>query len=141
MTVPPEIADALRQWIRKTEHNLEAASRILAVAEGCPFDTVCFHRQQAAEKYVKCLLTYLGVQFPRTHDLKALVALIPIEQGFPIGGDLLSELTPYAVGCRYIDDWLELELADAQSAISLAREVRSVVRTQLPSAIINESAA
>jgi HEPN domain-containing protein len=55
MNVPPEVVEILRQWIRKAEHDLEAASRIMAGEEGCPFDTVCFHCQQAAEKYLKCL--------------------------------------------------------------------------------------
>jgi HEPN domain-containing protein len=71
MNVPPEVVEVLRQWVRKAEHDLEAASRIMATEEGCPFDTVCFHCQQAAEKYLKCLLTYLGIQAPRTHDLKS----------------------------------------------------------------------
>src|ERR1035441_10215418 len=68
MNVPPEVDEVLRQWVRKAEHDLEAATRIMAIEEGCPFDTVCFHCQQAAEKYLKCLLTYLGIQAPRTHD-------------------------------------------------------------------------
>jgi HEPN domain-containing protein len=41
------------------------------------FDMVSFHCQQAAEKYLKCLLTNLGIQTPRTHDLRMLVSLIP----------------------------------------------------------------
>jgi HEPN domain-containing protein len=57
MNVPPEVVEVLRQWVRKAEHDLEAPNRIMAIEEGCPFDTVCFHCQQAAEKYLKCLLT------------------------------------------------------------------------------------
>ena len=84
MNVPPEVVEVLRQWVRKAEHDLEAASRIMAVEDGCPFDTVCFHCHQAAEKYLKCLLTYLGIQAPRTHDLKAVVALIPFGAAFAV---------------------------------------------------------
>jgi HEPN domain-containing protein len=82
MNVPPEVVEVLRQWVRKAEHDIEAANRIMAIEDGCPFDTVCFHCQQAAEKYLKGLLTYLGIQAPRTHDLKALAALTPWEQRF-----------------------------------------------------------
>ena len=57
MNVPPEVVEVLRQWVRKAEHDIEAANRIMAIEDGCPFDTVCFHCQQAAEKYLKCLLT------------------------------------------------------------------------------------
>jgi HEPN domain-containing protein len=91
MNVPPEVVEVLRQWVRKAEHDLEAASRIMAIEEGCPFDTVCFHCQQAAEKYLKCLLTYLGIQAPRTHDLKALAALIHVERRFPVPVEDLAE--------------------------------------------------
>ena len=69
----------------------------MAIEEGCPFDTVCFHCQQAAGKYLKCLLTCLRIQAPRTHDLKALVALIPLEQRFPCRLCDLVELNPQAV--------------------------------------------
>jgi HEPN domain-containing protein len=65
MHAPPEVVEILRQWVRKAEHDIEATRRIMAIEEGCPFDTVCFHCQQAAEKYLKCPLTYLGIQAPR----------------------------------------------------------------------------
>jgi HEPN domain-containing protein len=100
MNAPPEVVEVLRQWVRKAEHDLEAARRIIAIEEGCPFDTVCFHCQQAAEKYLKCLLTYAGIQAPRTHDLHALAALIPLEQCFPVRVEDLAELNPYAINVQ-----------------------------------------
>lgn len=60
MNVPPEVLEIVRHWVRKAEHGLEAARRIMALEEDCPFDTACFHCQQAIEKYVKCLLTMVG---------------------------------------------------------------------------------
>src|SRR5258708_29672421 len=105
MNVLAEVAEVLRQWVRKAEHDLEAAHRIMAIEEGCPFDTVCFHCQQAAEKYLKCLRTCLSIQAPRTHDLKALAALIPADHGFSLRITELVELNPYAVDVRYADDW------------------------------------
>jgi HEPN domain-containing protein len=55
MSVPPEVADVIRRWVRKAEHDLEAAKRILGREEACPYDTACFHCQQAVEKYLKAL--------------------------------------------------------------------------------------
>ena len=132
MNVPPEVVEVLRQWVRKAEHDLEAASRIMAIEEGCPFDTVCFHCQQAAEKYLKCLLTYLGIQAPRTHNLIALAALLPLEQRFPVPVEDLAELNPYSVDVRYADDWREPQLSDANRAIELASQVKAAVRKALP---------
>lgn len=138
MNVPPEVIEVLRQWVRKAEHDLEAASRIMAIEEGCPFDTVCFHCQQAAEKYLKCLLTCLGIQAPRTHDLKALAALVPADQGFSLRITELVELNPYAVDVRYADDWRLPQLRDAQRAFSLALQVREAVRERLPASVVGQ---
>jgi HEPN domain-containing protein len=137
MSVPPEVIEVLRQWIRKAEHDLDAARRIMAIEEGCPFDTVCFHCQQAAEKYLKCLLTYQGIQAPRTHDLKALASLIPAEQRLPLRIEDLVELNPYAVDIRYADDWHEPQLSDARRALALASEVRMTIRTLLAHVVID----
>jgi len=30
MNVPPEVVEVLRQWVRKAEHDLDAAGRIMA---------------------------------------------------------------------------------------------------------------
>ena len=110
MNARPEVVEVLRQWVRKAEHDLEAADRIMAIEEGCPFDTVCFHCQQAAEKYLKCLLTCLGIQAPRTHDLK--------------------------VDVRYADDWREPQLSEAKRALALASRVRAAVRELMPPAVV-----
>jgi HEPN domain-containing protein len=109
----------------------------MAIEEGCPFDTVCFHCHQAAEKYLKCLLTYLGIQAPRTHDLKALAVLIPLEQRFPLRVEDLLELNPYAVDVRYADDWCEPQLNDANRALELASKVRAAVRESMPPAVVD----
>ena len=137
MNAPPEVVEVLRQWVRKAEDDLEAAGRIMAIEEGCPFDTVCFHCQQAAERYLKCLITYLGIQAPRIHDLKALAALIPSEQRFPLSVADLVELNPYAVDVRYADDWREPQLSDAKRALALASKVRAAVRELIPPHVVD----
>ncbi len=136
MNVPPNLADALRQWIRKAEHDLEAANRIMVIEQDCPFDAVCFHCQQACEKYVKCLLTFLGIEAPRTHNLRLLFALIPADLGFPVPVDILAELNPYAVEVRYGDDWIEPRLADAHRALQTSAQVRTFVRDRMPPEVL-----
>lgn len=65
---------ATREWIDKAEGDYAVAGREFAAATPV-FDAVCFHAQQCAEKYLKALLQEHSVEFPRTHDLVALVAL------------------------------------------------------------------
>jgi len=95
-----------------------------------------FHCQQAAEKYLKCLLTYLGIQAPRTHDLKALVLLVPAENRLALRIEDVVELNPYSVDVRYADDWREPDLGDARRALALASEVRAEVRQAIPPAAL-----
>ena len=56
-----------RGWFRKTDSDLADARRTTA-GEG-PYDTACFHAQQAVEKYLKGVLGGRGLMILRTHDL------------------------------------------------------------------------
>jgi len=56
------------EWARKAENDLKNATHALKLGAECPTDTVCFHAQQCVEKYLKALLTFLGIDFPKTHD-------------------------------------------------------------------------
>ncbi len=132
MNVPPEVVEILAQWVRKAEHDLEAARRIMAVEEGCPFDTACFHCQQAVEKYLKALLTLLGVSAPRTHDLEKLAALLPADRQLAVPLTTLVALNPYSVDTRYADDWREPRRDDAVQALAIAESVREEARRLIP---------
>jgi len=60
-------------WLRKAKNDLRNIELVLP-ADDCPLDTVAFHAQQAAEKAIKALLGFLGIQPPHIHDLEELVA-------------------------------------------------------------------
>jgi HEPN domain-containing protein len=65
------IQDDLAQgWFRKAENDF-ATIRLILASQG-PYDVACFHAQQAAEKYLKGLISLCGVDFPYTHNLIAL---------------------------------------------------------------------
>jgi HEPN domain-containing protein len=64
-------------------------------------DAACFHAQQAAGKYLKAYLTFVGVEFPFTHNLAKLVELCATKAAsfktlFPV----VAPLAPYAVELR-----------------------------------------
>src|SRR5260221_9652793 len=91
-------------WVRKAEaHHLRAVN--LARVLRNDHDGVCFHCQQAAEKYLKALLEELGLGVPRTHILRDLAGLLlphyPVLRTLHRG---LKFLTRFAVGIRYPRD-------------------------------------
>ncbi len=66
------------EWVTKAESDLRAATYLLEPRARRPTDVVCFHAQQCAEKYTKALLTFQGTDFPKTHDIERLIALLPV---------------------------------------------------------------
>jgi HEPN domain-containing protein len=66
-----------------------------------PYDTVCFHAQQAVEKTLKAFLAYYGQAIPWTHDLEEIQRLCLQIRPFPELEDFdLTLLTDYAVAMR-----------------------------------------
>ena len=124
--------DLAQQWIAKAKNDLLDADNNLR-AETIPFDTVCFHCQQAAEKLLKAALIVSGRQPPRTHDL--MVLLENLRADFPnveALRDPLAILMPYAVEIRYPDDWFMPSPDDAREARDMAARVLAWVRQTFP---------
>ncbi len=61
-----------RLWLSKAANDLLNVENNLA-SEHVPWDTVCFHSQQAAEKMLKACLVFYRQPAPRSHDLVALL--------------------------------------------------------------------
>lgn len=61
-----------------------------------------FHAQQAVEKSLKSWLSFRGIEYPKTHDLKFLFILLR-QNGESIPGKFrdLEDLTDFAVVFRY----------------------------------------
>ena len=126
--MPDELALA-RGWFLKAESDLKTAKR-MAESDG-PYDTACFHAQQAAEKYLKGLLALRGEPFHRTHNLEELQHLGEALPAWPLAGLDLAELSSYAVDARYdFEFWPDRQTA--QEAVHLASEVRRLVLGAVP---------
>jgi HEPN domain-containing protein len=78
MTARPRLEDLVWSWVSKAENDLLNIENNLA-ANDIPWDTVCFHAQQGGEKYLKALLVFQRIDFPKIHDLTELYALLPKE--------------------------------------------------------------
>jgi HEPN domain-containing protein len=119
-------------WVAKAENdflnirnNLQAAS--------VPWDTICFHSQQAAEKLLKAVLVFHGLTPPRTHDLVALLTrCIEFDKGLATLEEDCRRLTAYAVGSRYPDDLFDPSKEEALEMAATAIRVRDRVLKSLP---------
>jgi HEPN domain-containing protein len=119
-----------REWVRKAEHDVKAA-RLIAGGPDRLYDNVCFHCQQAAEKYLKALLQESGRPVPRTHDLLMLRALLlpaypAVVRSLRRG---LEFLTQFAVDHRY--PGRDATKRQAEAAVRWTDRVRIACRTIL----------
>lgn len=123
-------ATLVQGLIRKGDSDLADARRTL-VSEG-PYDTACFHAQQACEKYLKAYLAWHEQAIPRTHDLEELQRLCVGMESMPELSMLdLTELTAYAVELRYDAEFWPPQ-PTAREAVLIAEKVRQVIRGTLP---------
>jgi HEPN domain-containing protein len=90
------------EWVDKAEGDLLTARREYRVRKSPNFDAVCFHSQQAAEKYMKAVLQENGMPIPRIHSLADLLVLITkIDPGYLAIQADANVLEGYAVQFRY----------------------------------------
>jgi HEPN domain-containing protein len=113
--LPPE------EWMRFARSDLSVAERRLGpdvVAE-----TLCFLAQQAAEKALKAVLRSYETAFPRTHNLRALLELLPAEVSVPVDISDAAGLTDYAVAARYPGSEEPIGQDEYREAVRLAHAV------------------
>lgn len=126
------MSKVLAEWIRKADKDLAVAERLSL--DEVPFcDAITFHCQQAAEKYLKGLLVFYDIEFPKTHDLELLLNLVATRNSDLADGlrDVIV-LTPYGVEIRYPGDRPDASVEEAEHAVHLARLVRDAILPLLP---------
>lgn len=114
-----------RLWVDKANSDLQNAEIILAApTQAPPLDTVCFHCQQAVEKYIKAFLVFHGKQFPFSHNLADLVAIcMQVDLAFANIQRKAEILTPFAVEIRYPDDFYVPTREETEEAFAIATDI------------------
>lgn len=96
-----EVPSSVRDWLERAEVDLQMIDLAL-VGNPVPWAGVCFHVQQAAEKYLKVLLIQRLIHPKHTHDLGELIAAVKLAGcEFPDFTHECELLKPYSVDVRY----------------------------------------
>lgn len=124
-------AELVRNWLEKARRDLVTAQNGLDYAETFT-DIICFHAQQAGEKYLKAYLVWHEIVFPKTHSLEDLILLATQQEPSVLAlHDTASQLTPYAVEIRYGESEAPSE-EDAKAAIKIAQQIKDFILGKLP---------
>ena len=119
-------ADDPEVLMRKAKQDELVLERLLG-DQDVDDDTLGFHAQQAAEKLLNAAMAIRGLDYPRTHDLGALIDMLA-KGGMTLPEDLvdIDLLTPFGTIFRY-DEVVERAGRDRQQWLGWIRSLRSLV--------------
>jgi len=120
------------RWVKKAEEDLRVSEHLLNV-ETPPTGAICFHCQQAVEKYLKAYLTYQNVRAGKTHDLVNILNLcIKQDKDFEkLDKDKISSLSFYSVEIRYPDEFYIPKIEEAKESFKIVLKVKDFVFRKL----------
>ncbi len=96
--------DYLRNWIFRADEDIAVVENLFKSDPELFASSICYHAQQAVEKFLKGYLVFKNIDFPKTHDLDFLLLECKKidNQVFDID---LGSLTDFGVSIRYPDDF------------------------------------
>jgi HEPN domain-containing protein len=123
--------ERLKEWIEKADHDLGTA---VVIHNHIPdySDTLSFHCQQSAEKYIKCLLEKYSIKFKKSHDLRYLLDLL--NGMLTITSEMYDKamkLNAFGVEVRYPDVKIVMTIEERKEAIEIARFFRDFLKKNI----------
>ena len=119
------------EWLRFARMDLDSARYLLQTMHPAPLEIICYHCQQAAEKFLKSIAVALGDDPVKTHDL--LKVLDQYQARIDIPREIIviaGSLTPFGVRIRYPQE-LAVDEAQTRTALAQAEAVQEWVTSLL----------
>jgi HEPN domain-containing protein len=125
-----EVIELTKKWMKKAENDIKAVEHLLGSGVT---DAICFHSQQAAEKYLKAFLVYNSIDFPKTHDISFLIEKCKTVNGefdelYKVKADFLTE---FGVDIRYPEEFYIPTEEEAKECFEISKKVIEFVKGRL----------
>lgn len=115
-----------KEWIIKAQNDLESAK--ILYRENGPTDSLCFHCQQAVEKYLKSLLVFHKIHFEKIHDLWKLAKMCSrIYNEILEFEEELKTLNAYYIESRYPPEISVYTKLETKQAIKIVEKIAKFV--------------
>jgi len=108
------------EWIKRSKSSLELAK--MTGNTKIYYEDLCFQLQQAAEKSLKGLLIYYGVEPEFTHNIEILLTELNKFTMIPKDIQQAMQLTIYAVQTRYPGGYDEITKGEYETAVKIAKD-------------------
>jgi HEPN domain-containing protein len=129
-----DLQDYVDKWLFRADEDMAVIDQLMQSDPQAYASTICFHAQQAVEKYLKALLAWKGVDFPRTHDVDFLLAECRKVTSGQFDHIDLKSLTDFGVSVRYPDDFYVPDLSEMTYNAQVAGEIKGIVTCLIKSA-------
>jgi HEPN domain-containing protein len=122
--------DYLKNWLFRANEDILVIENLFNSQPELFASSICFHAQQAIEKFLKAFLVYHDIDFPKTHDLDFLLMECKKinDKIFDID---LGNLTDFGVSMRYPDDFYLPDDSETHLYRNLALLVKSIVESTI----------
>lgn len=118
------------EWAKKAEEDITVAKLVLA--ENGPPNQICFHSQQATEKYLKGYLVFREQKFEKVHQLRYLLELcVKIDPSFEILKEDTFYLTRFYIETRYPGDSPDFTSSEAKKAFNAAYKIKEFILNKI----------
>jgi len=108
------------EWIKRAKSSLELAQA--KIIHHIYYEDLCYQSQQAAEKALKGLLIFYGIEPEFTHNIEVLLNEIKKFTDIPEYIKETSLLTSYAVQTRYPGEYDEITKKEYKKSIKIAKD-------------------
>jgi HEPN domain-containing protein len=122
--------DYLRNWLFRANEDIAGIKNLSESGLELYSSTICFHAQQAVEKFLKAFLVFHNIDFIKTHDLEFLLMECQKIDKSCFDFDFGS-LTDFGVSIRYPDDFFVPDKEDTILYCDIALEVKKVVEDKI----------
>lgn len=116
----------LKNWIYRAREDVRVIENLAGTDMQSYTSTICFHAQQAVEKYLKSFLIFHNVDFPRTHDVDFLLMECQKIDKDQFHFDFKS-LTEFGVTIRYPDNFYVPSVKETEEYIQIVNQVKDTV--------------
>ena len=121
------LTDYVKSWFSRADEDLALIAVLLKEKAFFP-NPICFHAEQAAEKYLKGFLAHHELHVRKVHDLETLVEdCKKVDQSFEEVLDDVIFLNQFYIESRYPDDYIVFSSEDSKEACVTAEKIKEFV--------------
>jgi HEPN domain-containing protein len=109
-----------KEWIARAKSSFDLAQ--VKIFGYIQYEDLCFQLQQSAEKALKGLLIYYGVEPEFTHNIQILLNELEKFTEIPDSIAETNKITKYAVVTRYPGEYDDVTKEDYEKAVKITKE-------------------